>query len=141
MTFLPFEVDMALTLYDIDLQMTLTFKKVLVEHKHWIMQIMKFHSFNLDFIQMTLVFKFDLDIVKMYVWTENVVPSFKHYSQPTDRNTDRHTDFIETITYPHTRMVKSPFTISELLWILSRACLQKKHRLFCATNYQMIKPN
>ena len=40
------------------------------------MWIMKFYSFALDLDPMTLVLKLDLDIVKMYVYSENEVPSF-----------------------------------------------------------------
>ena len=36
---------------------------------------MKFYSFDLPFDLMTFVLKLDPDIVKMYMCTENVVPS------------------------------------------------------------------
>ena len=36
---------------------------------------MKFYYFDIAFDLVTLVLKLDLDIVKMYVCTENVVPS------------------------------------------------------------------
>ena len=50
---------------------------------------------------MTLKLKLDLDIVKMYLYTKNEVSM----SRCSDRNTDRHTDMTENITYPHTRVV------------------------------------
>ena len=37
---------------------------------------MKFYSFNLDLDTMNLVFKLDLDIIKMYMCTKNEVPIF-----------------------------------------------------------------
>ena len=36
-----------------------------------------FHSFDLDLDSMISVFKLDLDIVKMYVYTENAVSNFR----------------------------------------------------------------
>ena len=36
---------------------------------------MTFHSFDLDLDPMTLVLKLDLDMVKMYLHTQNEVPS------------------------------------------------------------------
>ena len=64
-----------------------------------------FHSFDLEIDQMTLVFKRDLDMVKMYQHTKNEVPSYS--SSKVIAWTDRHTDRLsEIITHPHTRMVK-----------------------------------
>ena len=37
---------------------------------------MRFYAFDCDLDPTTLVLKFTLDIVKMYVFTENEVPSF-----------------------------------------------------------------
>ena len=56
---------------------------------------------------MTLKLKFDLDIVKMYLYTKNEV-SMSRGSKViarADRNTDRHTEMTENITYPHTWVV------------------------------------
>ena len=50
---------------DLDLQMTLTFKHVLAEYKHKQLKDrgnMMFYSFDID--PMTLVLKFDIDMVK-----------------------------------------------------------------------------
>ena len=62
---------------------------------------MKLYSF--DFDPMTLILKHDLDIVKMYVGTENKVPSFG--SSEVIAWTDTQTDSTEIIAYPHERMV------------------------------------
>ena len=40
------------------------------------MQIIKFYWFDLDLDTMTLVLKHNLNIVKMYVYTENEAPTF-----------------------------------------------------------------
>ena len=61
------------------------------------MWIMKFYSFDLDLDPMTLVLKFDLDIVKMYVCTKNEVPTFNSFKVIIW--TDRETDLTEIITY------------------------------------------
>ena len=104
-------------IFDLDLQVTLTFMYVLVEYKHIQFKVRKnmFYSFNLD--PMTLVLKLDLDLVKMYLHTKNVVASYsgskvmawtyKHTDRQTHTHT--HTDPSESITYPHTRMVKFQF--------------------------------
>ena len=65
-------------------------------------------NFDLDLDLMTLILKFHLAMVKMYLYTENEIPSHsgsKVIAQ-TDRHTDRQTDLTEFITYPHTRMIK-----------------------------------
>ena len=57
--------------------MTLTFKHVLVKYKHIQVKVrenMMFYSFDLE--PMTLIFKLDLDMVKMYLHAENEVPSY-----------------------------------------------------------------
>ena len=56
---------------------------------------------------MTLILRPDLDMVKMYLHTKNEVSMSKgpEVIAWTDRNTDRHTDMTENITYPHTRLV------------------------------------
>ena len=59
---------------------------------------------------MTLIFKPDLDMVKMYQYTKTKVShvkGFKSYSlkRQTHRHTDKQTDMTENITYPHTRVV------------------------------------
>ena len=56
---------------------------------------MKFNLFYLDLDVMTLVLKVDLNIVKMYGYTENEVPGFSY-------SLNRETDII---TYLHKRMV------------------------------------
>ena len=61
---------------------------------------MKFHFFDLDLDPMILVLKLDLDIIKMYLCTENEVPSFSG-----SKVADTQTDSTEIITYPHMRMV------------------------------------
>ena len=50
---------------------------------------------------MTLVLKLDLDIIKMYVYTKNEVPTFSDSKViiRIDTQTDTHTDLIEMITY------------------------------------------
>ena len=87
---------------------------------------------------MTLILKLDLDMVKMYLYAKNELPSCsgskviartdtqtdrwtdrqteRQTHRQTDRQTDRHidrqtdrqTDMTEIITYPHTRMVITP---------------------------------
>ena len=37
---------------------------------------MIFYSFNLSLDQMTLIFKLDLDMVKVYLYTKNEVPGY-----------------------------------------------------------------
>ena len=66
---------------------------------------MKFYPFDLDLDSITIVLK----LVKIYVCSENEVPSFKNCSlnRYTERYTDAQTDSTEIITYPHTRMVKT----------------------------------
>ena len=49
-----------------------------------------FVSFDFDHDPMTLVVKFDIDIVKMDLSTENEVPSFSGYCL--NRHTDRQAD-------------------------------------------------
>ena len=52
---------------------------------------------------MTLIFKLDLDMVKMYLYTEDEVPSYRSSKVIawTDRQTDRQTNLSEIIAYPH----------------------------------------
>ena len=52
---------------------------------------------------MTLVLKFDLDMVKMYLYVENKFPSYSR--SKVIARTDKHSDLTEIITYPHTLMV------------------------------------
>ena len=68
---------------------------------------------------MTLIFKLDLNIVKLYLYTKNEVPSYSSSKviALTDRRTETQTDrqpqrqthnqtqLTEIITYPHTLMV------------------------------------
>ena len=54
---------------------------------------MTFYSFDIDPI--TFILKTDLKMVKMYLYSENEVPSFsssKVIALQTDRQADRHTD-------------------------------------------------
>ena len=56
---------------------------------------------------MTVIFKLDLDMVKMYLHTKNEI-SMSRGSKViawTDRDTDRQADMTENITYPHMRVV------------------------------------
>ena len=62
---------------------------------------------------MTLILKFDLDMVKMYHHTKNEVSMSRHSKviaqtdTQTDTHTDRHTHRqYENITFPHTWVVK-----------------------------------
>ena len=71
--------------------MTLTFEQTLVECKH-------IYSFDLDLNPMTLVLKVDLDIIKMYVCTENEVPSLSVLDVTAWTETDKQTDSTEIIT-------------------------------------------
>ena len=52
---------------------------------------------------MTLILKLDLDVVKMYLYTEDEVPSYSILKVIawTDTQTHRQTDLSEIITYPH----------------------------------------
>ena len=65
------------------------------------------NTFDLDFDPMTLILKLDLDMVKMYLYTEDEVPSYSSSKviawtdTQTHRHTDRQTDLSEIITYPH----------------------------------------
>ena len=67
-----------MTSSDLDLQMTLTFKHVLVEYKHIQLKVREnmFYSFDIDLDSVTLVLKPDLDMIKMYLQTNNEVPSY-----------------------------------------------------------------
>ena len=60
-----------------------------------------FFSYNLDLELMTLILKFDLDMVKMYLHIKNEVYMSRCSTVIawTDRNTDTHTDMTENITY------------------------------------------
>ena len=51
---------------------------------------------------MTFILKLDLDMVKMYLYTENEDPS---YSSSKVLASTTQTDLSEIITYPHKRMV------------------------------------
>jgi len=56
---------------------------------------------------MTMLYECDLDIVKMYLHTNNelLVKAFKGYSM-TGRQTNRQTDVTECITMPQLQVVK-----------------------------------
>ena len=74
---------------------------------------------TLTLIQMTLILKLDLDMVKMYLHAKNEVSmssgskviawtdrnTDRQTHRQTHRHTDRETDMTENITYPHTRVV------------------------------------
>ena len=63
--------------------------------------------FDLD--PMTLILKPYLDMVKIYLYFENEIPSYSSSKvrAKTDRHTGRQTDPTEIITHPHKRMVNS----------------------------------
>ena len=71
---------------------------------------MKFYSFDLDLKLMTLVLKVYLDIIKMYVCTENKVPSFSSLNVI---YIDTQTDSTVIITYPHTGIVSDMKNITK----------------------------
>ena len=50
--------------------------------------IVKFYPFDLALDLMAFVLKLDLDIVRMYVYTENKVPSSANVTVWTERDTD-----------------------------------------------------
>ena len=56
--------------------------------------------FLFDLDPMTMTLELDLDIGKMFLYTENEIPSqwFKSYSPDIDRQTHTHTDPTEIIT-------------------------------------------
>ena len=66
---------------------------------------MKFYSFDLPFNLMTFVLKLDLDIVKMYVCTENVVPSSSKVTAWTGRDIeipdDKDVWYFHIFTFSH----------------------------------------
>ena len=70
---------------------------------------MQFYWFDLDPDPMTLLLKFDLDIVKIYMCTKNEFPTFNGSKVITwtDTQTDTKTDSTEIITYLHMQMVTS----------------------------------
>ena len=62
-------------------------------------------KYDPDLDLMTLILKLDLDMVKMYLYSENEIHSVavqKFQPEQTDTQTDRQTDLIEIITCPHT---------------------------------------
>ena len=65
---------------------------------------------DLDLDPITLTLKFGLDMVKIYMYTENEVSSLgvqMLWPEQTDRDKDTETDPNEIVTYPHTPMVRS----------------------------------
>ena len=60
-------------------------------------------NFDFDLDPMTLILKLDLDMVKMYPYTKNEIPSYS--SSKVIAQTDTQTDSTEIIAYPHMRMV------------------------------------
>ena len=62
-------------------------------------------SFDLGLDPMTLILKFDLDMVTMYLYAENKVPSCNILKDIawTDTHRQIQTDLTEIITYPHKR--------------------------------------
>ena len=85
-----FEIDMAFTFNDIDLQMTFAFDPPLVEYKHFF-QLCELWAFVHIILTLIQLFKLVLDIIKVYVCTEHEVASSKVIAL-TDRQTCRHTD-------------------------------------------------
>ena len=63
---------------------------------------------------MTLILKLDLDMVKMYLHTENEVSRGQGVSEKTE--TDRQTDMTENITYSHTQVVNISVKCARLAW-------------------------
>ena len=66
---MPCEV--AFTLNDIDLQMTMTFEKASVAYKHIVEFYELWNFVDLDLDRMTILLKIDLDIADMLMRTEN----------------------------------------------------------------------
>ena len=68
-------------------------------------------SYDLDLDPMTLIFKLELDMIKMYLHAKNEVSmssDSKGYSLNRQKTqTHRQTDTTKNITYPHTRVVMS----------------------------------
>ena len=62
------------------------------------------NTFDLDLDPMTLILKFDLDMVKMFLYTKYEVTSYSSSKVIawTDTQIDTQTDLCEIITYPHT---------------------------------------
>ena len=61
---------------ELDLQMTLTFLASVMASKHTERSKYVSFSFDLELYPMTLILKLDVDMVKMYMYTKNEVPSF-----------------------------------------------------------------
>ena len=72
----------------------------------------KYVSFPFDLDPMTLILKFDLNMVKKYLCAENEVPIYSGSKviawtgRHRDRQTHTQIDRTEIITYPHTWKVK-----------------------------------
>ena len=94
-----------------------------------------FDSFDLDL--MTLVLKLDLDVVKIYLHTQNEVPSYG--SSKVIAWTDRQTHSSEIITYPHMRMVNISDECNLHTWI--KFTLNIKKRQTCLSNFFRDIPN
>ena len=79
--------------FDLDLWVALTFKQVLMEYQcteEKIKYNIIFHSFDLSIDPVTLILKFDLNIIKIYLCTKNGVPSYG--GSKVIAWTDRHTE-------------------------------------------------
>ena len=72
---------------------------------------------------MIFILKLDLDMVQMYLYTENEIPSYNGSKVVawtdghTETQTDTQTDLIEIITYPQIRMV--------IILILREFCIKR----------------
>ena len=60
---------------------------------------MLFYSFDLD--TMTLILKRDLDVAKMYLYSQNEVPCYSDSSEQADRHANKLTDRIQIGTQTH----------------------------------------
>jgi len=62
-------------------------------------------SRDLDLESMTLIYKRDLNILKMHPHTKNELSIGQEHCRQTDRHTDTQTDATDNITTPYSRVV------------------------------------
>ena len=79
-------------------------------------------DYLLDLDPMTLILKLDLDVVKIYLYTENEIPVVVQKLQSIQLST--HTDLTEIITNSHTRMATNE------IWQILADFSFRKTRLF-----------